>query len=323
MTYEFKLPDIGEGVVEGEVVRWLVSEGEMVREDQPLVEIMTDKATVEIPAPKAGRIGKRMYAEGQICPVGKMLVTIETDAAAIAAVPSDQTAPPSGAARIDAAPGAASVAVLPLTTGTGVDAGGSPSRAAVLATPATRKLARDLGVDIRQVSGSGPAGRITSDDVRAHTARGGGPAAGSIPTHAPRGLSPGPVAPKHEAGDVRLPFRGVRKKIAERLVHSKHTAAHFTYVEEIDCTDLVARSRPSEPAAVRARRQAVVPAVHHQSDGCGAREVPAVERHAGRIGRRDCPARRPPHRPCHRDGQRPHRPGDSRRRPKINCRFGG
>src|SRR6185503_1460005 len=79
MIYEFKLPDIGEGVVEGEVVRWLVNEGDLVREDQPLVEIMTDKATVEIPAPRAGRVKQRFYAEGQICPVGKVLITIEIE----------------------------------------------------------------------------------------------------------------------------------------------------------------------------------------------------------------------------------------------------
>src|SRR3954452_5258986 len=82
MIYEFKLPDIGEGVVEGEVVRWLVNEGDQVREDQPLVEVMTDKATVEIPAPRAGRVARRMYAEGQVCPVGKVLLTIEIDVVA-------------------------------------------------------------------------------------------------------------------------------------------------------------------------------------------------------------------------------------------------
>src|SRR5689334_16963284 len=87
MTYEFRLPDIGEGVVEGEVVRWLVKEGDTVTLDQPMVEIMTDKATVEIPAPRAGRIGKRMFAEGQLCPVGKVLITIETDGAAAAPHP--------------------------------------------------------------------------------------------------------------------------------------------------------------------------------------------------------------------------------------------
>ncbi len=76
-TYEFKLPDIGEGVVEGEIVRWLVNEGDVLREDQPMVEIMTDKATVEIPAPRAGRVAKRMYAEGQSCRVGQTLIAID------------------------------------------------------------------------------------------------------------------------------------------------------------------------------------------------------------------------------------------------------
>src|SRR2546423_8050934 len=77
MAYEFKLPDIGEGVVEGEIVRWLVKEGDLLHQDQPMVEIMTDKATVEIPAPRAGRVVKRMYGEGQTCPVGKVLIAIE------------------------------------------------------------------------------------------------------------------------------------------------------------------------------------------------------------------------------------------------------
>src|SRR5262252_5583600 len=94
MTYEFRLPDIGEGVVEGEVVRWLVKEGDLLHEDQPMVEIMTDKATVEIPAPRAGRVTKRMFAEGQLCPVGKVLITIDVDAAAAgAAVPAGVSAP--------------------------------------------------------------------------------------------------------------------------------------------------------------------------------------------------------------------------------------
>jgi pyruvate dehydrogenase E2 component (dihydrolipoamide acetyltransferase) len=83
MIYEFRLPDIGEGVVEGEVVRWLVEEGDPLREDQPMVEIMTDKATVEIPAPRAGRVGKRMFEVGQLCPVGKVLITIELDEGAV------------------------------------------------------------------------------------------------------------------------------------------------------------------------------------------------------------------------------------------------
>jgi pyruvate dehydrogenase E2 component (dihydrolipoamide acetyltransferase) len=216
MIYEFKLPDIGEGVVEGEVVRWLVQEGETVREDQPLVEIMTDKATVEIPAPRAGRVGKRMYAEGQICPVGQVLLTIElgeVGEGGDAAEMKEKVAAPA------ASPTTGGPAAAP-TTARSLD---------VLAMPATRKLARELGVNIAQLGGrgTGTAGRITSDDVRALQARG---TAGAAAT-------PGTAS---APGDVRFPFRGVRKKIAERLVHSQHTVAQYTYVEEVDCTDLVA-----------------------------------------------------------------------------------
>jgi pyruvate dehydrogenase E2 component (dihydrolipoamide acetyltransferase) len=200
MTYEFRLPDIGEGVAEGEVVRWLVKEGDALVEDQPMVEIMTDKATVEIGSPKVGRVGKRMFAEGDRCPVGKVLITIEVEGDDAGAPSGRQSAKasPSSAAGLEAhgaaAPGAA----------TGNGGGGGAGAATVLATPATRKLARDIGVDIRQVAGSGRAGRITSDDVKAHNE--GGPA-------------PAAAAP---------------------MVRSKQTAPHVTYVEEIDCTELVA-----------------------------------------------------------------------------------
>jgi pyruvate dehydrogenase E2 component (dihydrolipoamide acetyltransferase) len=243
MTYEFKLPDIGEGVVEGEVVRWLVKEGDTVREDQPLVEIMTDKATVEIPAPRAGTVGKRLYTEGQICPVGKVLLTIEiaeTGAGPGAAAPSAVAPPP-----------AQSLGRTAKHAAGGPAPGGVTRAGEVLATPATRKLARELGVDIRGVRGTGPAGRITSDDVRGQQG-GGGATTGSAPTAGP--------SPAAEPGDVRLPFRGVRKKIAERLVHSKHTAAHFTYVEEVDCTELVAlRARANERLAARGVKLSYLP----------------------------------------------------------------
>ncbi len=205
MAYDFKLPDIGEGVVEGEVVRWLVKEGDELRQDQPMVEVMTDKATVEIPAPRAGRVVKRMFAEGQVCPVGKVLISID-DGSADAAVA--------------VAPAPVATRPMPATTQT---------TTGVLATPATRKLARELTVDLGNVRGTGPGGRITSDDVRG--SQGGAKAR--------------PVA--SAAGDVRIPFRGLRKKIAEHMVESKREAAHFTYVEEVDFTQLVGlRARANE-----------------------------------------------------------------------------
>jgi len=216
MVYEFRLPDIGEGVAEGEVVRWLVKEGDTLKEDQPMVEVMTDKATVEIGSPRVGRVAKRMFAEGERCPVGKVLIVIEVEGegSAVAAKPTMQ-------AEIDrpAASGApAHVHLHPAGNGIAGAAG------AVLATPATRKLARQIGVDIREVAGTGRAGRITSEDVRAHGEGGAAPA-----------------APARLQGDaVRIPFRGLRKKIAETLARSKFTAPHVTYVEEIDCTELVA-----------------------------------------------------------------------------------
>ncbi len=228
MTYEFKLPDIGEGVVEGEVVRWLVKEGDVVREDQPLVEIMTDKATVEIPAPRAGRVGKRLFAEGEICPVGRVLLTIETDAsAATGSTPAASKGAPAAAPSPSVSSPATSSSPAATDGGRGT---------LVLATPATRKLARELRIDIRLVAGTGRAGRITSDDVRAHGVPGATISPGTTTAAAPPAST---GARAGDPGDVRIPFRGVRKKIAEHLVHSKHTAAHFTYVEEVDCTDLV------------------------------------------------------------------------------------
>src|SRR5450432_4181425 len=199
MIYEFKLPDIGEGVVEGEVVRWLVAEGDVVREDQPLVEIMTDKATVEIPAPRAGRIARRWYAEGQICPVGKVLITIELDAgpAGQAGAPTSPLGPAissrSGAVGTAASPEGASA--LPAVYATGAEeaaelaatAGHLSDEAAVLATPVTRRLARELNVDLRSVRGTGPDGRITSDDVRSHQTR--GPGGVATPPSPPRGAA--------------------------------------------------------------------------------------------------------------------------------------
>jgi pyruvate dehydrogenase E2 component (dihydrolipoamide acetyltransferase) len=232
MIYEFRLPDIGEGVVEGEVVRWLVKEGDPLRLDQPMVEIMTDKATVEIPAPRAGRVGKRMFAEGQLCPVGKVLITIELEAGAAGETPV--------VAKVAAAPGTAVAAARTAVASTGTrpaprgSAPLSPAARAralgpVLATPATRKLARDLGVDLRGVFGTGPSARITSDDVRNHAGGAGrAPAAPAAP----------PIV--REPGDVAIPFRGLRRRIAENMSRSKHAAAHFLYVEEVDCTDLVA-----------------------------------------------------------------------------------
>ena len=205
MAYEFKLPDIGEGMAEGEIVRWLVKEGDQLTQDQPMVEVMTDKATVEIATPRAGRVLERRFKEGERCPVGQVLIVIDTAGAAatVPAVPS-----------MDRTPGSVPV-----------------GSADVLVTPATRRLARELNVDLTRVKGSGPGGQITAADVRAATV-------GSGSDKPPEDeLTPGPTA--LSSGDVRIPFRGVRRMIAEHMVQTQRQVAQFTYVEEIDCTELV------------------------------------------------------------------------------------
>src|SRR5690349_13129703 len=180
MAFQFHLPDIGEGVVEGEIVGWKVKVGDKVKLDQPIVEIMTDKATVEIPSPRAGTIAKINYKDGEICPVGKVLVEIEEEGGAqpVAAKPATngngngREAPrahtpthqamhtavaanvPAGS--ISTSPGRGAIEVVDATS----------TRARVLATPATRRLARQLGVEIGRVPATGKHGRVTSDDVR-------------------------------------------------------------------------------------------------------------------------------------------------------------
>ncbi|MGE0867296.1 MAG: dihydrolipoamide acetyltransferase family protein [Kofleriaceae bacterium] len=249
MAFDFYMPDIGEGVVEGEIVGWKVKEGDRVKLDQPIVEVMTDKATVELPSPRAGVIAKINYKDGEICPVGKVLVVIDEDGAT-ASAPAKTTAPPAADPRSKSATqqassrpsapggGAVSHSAIPnpiIASGTQqiqvVDV--SSDRARVLATPATRRLARQLGVEIGRVPATGKHGRVTTEDVKQYQARpAAAPAGGTAKGYAPVAIARG-------GDEERIPLRGMRKKIAETMSRSVHTAAHFTYVEEVDMTELV------------------------------------------------------------------------------------
>ncbi len=212
MAFEFKLPDIGEGVAEAEIVKWLVAQGDVVVEDQPLVEVLTDKATVEIPSPRAGTIASLGAAEGAILPVGAVLVVIATGGEADRSGPS--------AAHVPAAY-AAVAAAAPATTG---NTPAPPSR--VEAVPAARLLARESGLDLATVTGTGPNGRITLEDVKTALEGGGG--------------KPAPSTPASCGAEERVPLRGLRRKIAEHMVHAAHTVPHFTFVAEADMTAVVA-----------------------------------------------------------------------------------
>ncbi len=232
MAFEFKLPDIGEGVVEGEIVQWLVEEGDLMEEDQPMVEVMTDKATVELPSPLKGRVLKRNGAVGEVVEVGAVLIVIEGEGAG-AESPPPEPAKPAPAPAPAAAPAQPAPAVpQPAPVQPAAPRGGGKA----LATPAVRRRAREMGIDISTVEGTGPGGRVTDEDLK--RAQGLGPAAAE-PAAAPALPAPAAHSPAARDEVEIVPYRALRKTIGQRLAQSKTTAPHFTYVEEVDMTELV------------------------------------------------------------------------------------
>jgi len=202
MAYEFKLPDLGEGLTEGEVARWLVQEGQEIGEDDPLVEIQTDKTTVEIPSPAAGTVSRILVREGEIVPVGTVLVVIGGDGAVHAPAEPPPRAEQATAQQQSEKP---SNTVL---------------QGKVRATPLVRRVAQELGVELEAVTATGPQGRITEEDVRAAAA----------------GAAPPAAAPS--ARERREPLRGVRRLIAEHLTRAHREIPAVTWVEECDFTEV-------------------------------------------------------------------------------------
>lgn len=238
-TYEFKLPDIGEGVVEGEIVKWLVKEGDQLKEDQPMVEVMTDKATVTIPSPKRGRVLKTHGKEGEIALVHHPLVTLELDNGAPTASTSSTASTGNGHA-VTAAPAPAATAKpsLPKPSAPARQAPmtrEAPAGAKVLATPVTRRMASEHGLNLASIIGTGPQGRVTKADVEAMLNKGAPGLGGAIA----RPAAPAWVPVASGQGDQRIAIKGLRKKIAEKMVKAKFTAPHYTFVEEVDVTALV------------------------------------------------------------------------------------
>ncbi|MBX5475298.1 MAG: 2-oxo acid dehydrogenase subunit E2 [Thermoleophilia bacterium] len=203
MAYELRLPDLGEGLTEGEIARWLVAEGQEVGEDDPLVEIATDKTTVEIPSPAAGVVSRILVAEGEVVPVGTVLVVIDGDGEA----PAEEE-PPAGEERPPAE------AAAPQPSNRVLQGAGQEK---VRATPLVRRLAQELGVDLAALAGTGAQGRITEEDVRAAAAA---------------AASTGAVTPAAEGRRERL--RGVRRQMFEHLTRAHREVAAVTWVEECD-----------------------------------------------------------------------------------------
>lgn len=275
MPLDFKFPDVGEGTTEGTLVKWHVKEGDPIKADQPIAEIETDKAVVEIPSPRAGVVLKLYGKPGEVIKVGSVLATIgdagETSTSSTQPTPSSSKTPTTQPAKS--------------TQGTSVSSPANTSGKA-LATPSTRQLARQMNIDIDSIKGTGPAGRVTDEDVKNASALGkvtSKPmtANSSSSASAPSISSPDPhpsgmpvhednvvqsdagthiVSPlahtdaqspswKSEGVEERIPMKGLRKVISDRMVKSMFTAVQVTHMDEVDVTDLV-KLREKEKVAL-------------------------------------------------------------------------
>jgi pyruvate dehydrogenase E2 component (dihydrolipoamide acetyltransferase) len=266
-NFQFKLPDIGEGIQEGEIVRWIKKEGDAVNEDEPIVEVMTDKATVELTSPRKGKIARIHFQEGDMAKVGAVIVEIDEGAVGSTpsapepakAEPAKPAAPPKDAKpekeektlfelpKEMAAttksitrnkPGAAP-AKAPAATPVAAPA---PSSGKATAAPAVRRYAREKGVDLASVPATGPNGRVLREDVDKVLAGGATRAVETTAAAAVAGARFGYTDVRYSTNpalEERVPLRGLRRTISKAMERSKFTATHFTYVAEVDCDKLV------------------------------------------------------------------------------------
>ena len=223
--YEFKLPDIGEGVVEGEVVEWLVSVGQSIAEDDPILSVMTDKATVEIPSPVDGTVVEVIGEPGDILPVGGVCIRMEVEGDGNAS--EDAEAPPAAESTPTKVTSTPTPAPTPAPAPVRVSSASAEPLGSVatrpLASPAVRRAAREGGIDLTSLRGTGPSGRITHDDLAAW-ARG----------------STGAASRSRRSDTTEVPVIGLRRRIAEQMARSYSNIPHFSYFEEVDVTELEA-----------------------------------------------------------------------------------
>ncbi len=243
-----ELPEIGEGVNEGELVSWLVQPGDTIEVDQPVVELMTDKATVEVPSTVGGTVKELKFSEGDTIEVGQTIITVEEGAGGSAAT----AAPEQEVLKVPVATATAAPATQPAVANAGGVTITLPAAAPnVLATPSTRRLARENNVDINHINGTGLAGRVTRDDVIAVSSGAGAVAAGA-PTTAPTAKQTPVWTPPQNfttGGEERVPLKGIRKKIADNLQMAKRVIPHFTLMDEANVTKLIEMRQELKPVA--------------------------------------------------------------------------
>jgi 2-oxoisovalerate dehydrogenase E2 component (dihydrolipoyl transacylase) len=221
-AHVIKLPDVGEGVAQAEIVEWHVAAGDRVEEDQILTAVMTDKATVEIPSPVAGTVLARGGEIGAILAVGAMLVTIDTENGVGAGAPAEMPSQAEPPARPAPSASSSPISRAPQHDTTAAPAAPPPDvvrEGRPLASPSVRARARELGIDLRRLRGSGPAGRITHDDLTATT-------------------NQPPQALRRRSAKEEIKLTGLRRVIAGKMAESTRRIAHFSYVEEVDVTAL-------------------------------------------------------------------------------------
>jgi pyruvate dehydrogenase E2 component (dihydrolipoamide acetyltransferase) len=256
---EFKLPDLGEGMQEAEVVQWLVKPGDTLKLDQTMVKVETDKAVVEIPSPVAGRVAEIRVQDGQVAKVGDVLVVFETSASANGggSTPSQSYASASVTTQLTSAPSPSPATHIPTT------------KQRVLAAPAVRKLAFELSIDLEQVTPSNPNGRVSIEDVRSYAER--ARTSSAIPAlssalaeqsiaQATPTITQKAEHPVRPAQDERQPLTGLRKRIAEHMERSWRTVPHATAFDEVDGGALAGLREALKPVAEkRAVRLTYIP----------------------------------------------------------------
>ncbi|MER1999800.1 MAG: dihydrolipoamide acetyltransferase family protein, partial [Lysinibacillus sp.] len=277
MAFNFRLPDIGEGIHEGEIVKWFVKAGDKVQEDDILAEVQNDKAVVEIPSPVEGTVEEILVEEGTVAVVGDVLIRFDAPGYEDLKLKGDDHADETTEAQVQAtAESGQDVAkeeVAPAATTAKVDgeivsASDVNVSERVSAMPSVRKFARDNGVDIRQVVGSGKNGRILKDDVEKFlSGETAAPAEEMAQQPADEAVeaaptAKAPVALEGEFPETREKISGIRKAIAKAMVHSKQTAPHVTLMDEVDVTKLVAhRKQFKEIAAEKGIKLTFLPYV--------------------------------------------------------------
>ncbi|ASZ03331.1 pyruvate dehydrogenase complex dihydrolipoyllysine-residue acetyltransferase [Bacillus amyloliquefaciens] len=260
MAFEFKLPDIGEGIHEGEIVKWFVKPNDEVEEDDVLAEVQNDKAVVEIPSPVKGKVLELKVEEGTVATVGQTIITFDAPGYEDLQFKGSHD---SGEAKTEAQVQSSAEAGQDISkeetpkepakeTGAGQqDQAEADPNKRVIAMPSVRKYAREKGVDIRKVTGSGNNGRVVKEDIDSFANGGAAQEAGPQETAAPQETAKPAAAqaPEGEFPETREKMSGIRKAIAKAMVNSKHTAPHVTLMDEVDVTNLVAHRKQFKQVA--------------------------------------------------------------------------